>query len=128
MHETPKVATSTGVGGVFTAMSFATHDASLPLLCADETWHFLTDRGKCLFLKASPSSSSSSGLFLHCLSRGSEGSTMAVMERAIKEAFGEGLTPRHTMKPVLISCYDLRSSALLVFSCVGALENKSFDF
>ncbi|WOK98551.1 hypothetical protein Cni_G07263 [Canna indica] len=35
---------------------------------------------------------------------------------------------RDIVKPVLISCYDLCSSASLVFSCVDAMEDKIFDF
>ncbi|WOL09604.1 hypothetical protein Cni_G18357 [Canna indica] len=119
------VVAGTGVGGVFAAMLFATRDGIRPLFRADETWRFLADRGKRLFRNVS---SSSSGLFVCCLSRSGEGSTTAAMEKTMKEAFGGGLTLRDTVKPVLIPCYDLRSSAPLVFSRADALENKSFDF
>lgn len=46
----------------------------------------------------------------------------------MKTAFGEELTLRDTIKPVLISCYDLKSSAPLVFSRADALESESYDF
>lgn len=46
----------------------------------------------------------------------------------MKEAFGEKTTLRDTMKPVLIPCYDLQTSAPLVFSRADALESQSFDF
>ncbi|CAL9146865.1 unnamed protein product, partial [Musa hybrid cultivar] len=124
------VAAGAGVGGVFAAMLFATRDGARPLFHADDTWRFLADQGKRLFRKGSPSSSSSStpGMFLRCLFPGGEGSTTAAIERAMKEAFGESLTLRDTVKPVLIPCYDLRSSAPFVFSRADALESESFDF
>ncbi|WOL08828.1 hypothetical protein Cni_G17581 [Canna indica] len=50
------------------------------------------------------------------------------MERLMKEAFGETLTLHDTVKPVLIPCYDLQSSAPLVFSCADALESDSYNF
>jgi hypothetical protein len=46
----------------------------------------------------------------------------------MRAAFGEELTLRDTIKPVLISCYDLRSSAPLLFSRADALESRSYDF
>lgn len=46
----------------------------------------------------------------------------------MKAAFGQELTLRDTIKPVLISCYDLKTSAPLVFSRADALENGSYDF
>ncbi|RWW04690.1 hypothetical protein GW17_00032075 [Ensete ventricosum] len=125
------VAAGAGVGGVFAAMLFATRDGTRPLFHADDTWRFLADQGKRLFRKgSSPSSSSSStpGMFLRCLFPSGEGSTTAAIERAMKEAFGESLTLRDTVKPVLIPCYDLRSSAPFVFSRADALESESFDF
>ncbi|CAL9109400.1 unnamed protein product [Musa textilis] len=124
------VAAGVGVGGVFAAMLFATSDGARPLFHADDTWRFLADQGKRLFRKGSPSSSSSStpGMFLRCLFPGGEGSTTAAIERAMKDAFGERLTLRDTVKPVLIPCYDLRSSAPFVFSRADALESESFDF
>ncbi|CAL9753242.1 unnamed protein product [Musa acuminata subsp. burmannicoides] len=120
------VAAGTGVGGVLASMLFATRDGSLPLFRADDTWRFFVDSGERLFRKASPSPSSSG--FLRCLFPGGGGSTTAAMERAMKEVFGEGLTLRDTVKPVLIPCYDLRSSAPFVFSRADALESESFDF
>ncbi|XP_065030325.1 patatin-like protein 6 [Musa acuminata AAA Group] len=123
------VAAGTGIGGVFAAMLFATRDGARPLFRGEDTWRFLADRGKGLFRKAPPSSSSSPGLFVRCLFPGGGGSTTtAAMEKAMKEAFGESLTLKDTVKPVLIPCYDLRSSAPLVFSRADALESESFDF
>ncbi|XP_010934351.1 patatin-like protein 7 isoform X1 [Elaeis guineensis] len=122
------VIAGTGVGGVFAAMLVATRDGARPHFRADDTWRFLADQGKRFFR-----SPSSSGGFLRRVFEGGGGGwssakATAAMEMAIKEAFGEGLTLRDTVKPVLIPCYDLRSSAPLVFSRADALESESYDF
>ncbi|RWV87960.1 hypothetical protein GW17_00049998 [Ensete ventricosum] len=128
------VAAGTGIGGVFAAMLFATRDGSRPLFHADDTWRFLVDHGELLFRKASSSSSSSSshpGFIRRVFRGGGAGGTAAAtaaMEKVMKEAFGERLTLRDTVKPVLIPCHDLRSSAPFVFSRADALESESFDF
>ncbi|WOL04255.1 patatin-like protein 6 [Canna indica] len=123
------VAAGTGVGGIFTAMLFATQDGARPLFRADDTWRFLVNHGEHLFRKAPPSSSPG---FLRCVFPGEGGggtaAATASMEGVMKEAFGERLTLRDTMKPVLIPCHDLQTSAPLVFSRADALENESFDF
>ncbi|RWW33085.1 hypothetical protein GW17_00002222 [Ensete ventricosum] len=127
------VAAGTGVGGIFAAMLFATRDGARPIFHADDTWRLLADHGKILFGKDSPYACSSSRSFFRRIFRGGEGggaaaAATAAMEKVMKEAFGERLTLRDTVKPVLIPCYDLRSSAPLVFSRADALESESFDF
>ncbi|KAK1290957.1 hypothetical protein QJS10_CPB18g02127 [Acorus calamus] len=144
------VAAGTGVGGIFTAMLFATKDGSSPILHAEDTWRFLADNGKRFYPRSSPSSSSSSssegrrgGVFRRIFRGGGSngggggGGNMkwatAGMERAVKETFteekrGRGLTLKDTLKPVLIPCYDLTSSAPFLFSRADALESDSYDF
>lgn len=126
------LAAGTGVGGFFTAMLFATRDDSGPAFRADDTWRFLADKGGHFYRKSSSSAASSSTSLFSCVFRGGCGRAMAEMTRgmetAMKEAFGESLTLRDTVKPVLIPCYDLQSSAPLVFSRADALESESYDF
>ncbi|CAL9066724.1 patatin-like protein 6 [Musa acuminata AAA Group] len=127
------VVAGTGVGGVFAVMLFATRDGARPLFRADDTWRFLADHGKRLFRKASTSSPTSPtpshGFLCGVFQGGGGGGTATTaMERVMKEAFGDRLTLRNTVKPVLIPCYDLQSSAPLVFSRADALESESFDF
>ncbi|KAG6495075.1 patatin-like protein 6 [Zingiber officinale] len=131
------IAAGTGVGGVFAAMLFSTCDGLRPLFCADDTWRFLSDHGNRLLGKAPPSSPSSSsssspgflcGVFRGGGRGGGASSATLAMERVMKEAFGEKLTLRDTIKPVLIPCYDLQTSAPLVFSRADALESQSYDF
>ncbi|KAL3523435.1 hypothetical protein ACH5RR_016269 [Cinchona calisaya] len=131
------VATGSGVGGIFTAMLFATKDHNRrPIIHADDTWKFLADKGKQFY----PSSSSSGGGgFFRRVFRGSSGgggnsaaSSSTALEKSLKEAFvdetGRSLTLKDTLKPVLIPCYDLSSTAPFLFSRADALETDSFDF
>lgn len=127
------VAAGTGVGGIFTAMLFATKDQDRPIFKADDTWRFLADQGKRFYRS---SSGSSSGSFLKRIFKGgsgpgSTGAASGGLEKAVKEMFtekGRGLTLRDTLKPVLIPCYDLSSTAPFLFSRADALETESFDF
>nr|GMC52032.1 patatin-like protein 6 [Ipomoea batatas] len=127
------VAAGSGVGGIFTAMLFGTKDRSRPIFNADDTWRFLAENGKKLY--SSSSRGSGSGGFLRRVFRGSDGTVSAAarLEKAMKEAFtdektGRSLTLKDTLKPVLIPCYDLSSTAPFLFSRADALETESFDF
>ncbi|PKI56350.1 hypothetical protein CRG98_023235 [Punica granatum] len=129
------VAAGTGVGGIFTAMLFATKDRCRPIFAADDTWRLLADQGRKFYRGSSSSSSPSSGSLLRRIFRGGSsrsGSTAAAaMERAMKEAFtdkGRSLTLKDTLKPLLIPCYDLSSTAPFLFSRADALETDSYDF
>ncbi|KAK4764634.1 hypothetical protein SAY86_025724 [Trapa natans] len=129
------VAAGTGVGGIFTAMLFATKDRLRPISGAEDTWRFLADQGREFFRGSSSSSSSSNdGLMRRILSGGSSrsgGSAASAMERTMKEVFtekGRSLTLKDTLKPLLIPCYDLSSSAPFLFSRADALETDSYDF
>ncbi|KAL8231923.1 hypothetical protein R6Q57_001701 [Mikania cordata] len=111
------VAAGTGVGGVFTAMLFGSRGDGRPIFKAEDTWKLLADQGKRLFRRRS-----SSGWILRRKSGATSG-----FEEKMKEAF-TGLTLKNTLKPVLIPCYDLTSSAPFLFSRADALETNSFDF
>ncbi|CAD6210460.1 unnamed protein product [Miscanthus lutarioriparius] len=119
------LAAGTGAGGVFAAMLFSTHSRGAPLFHADDTWRLMADHAPRMFRR--PTSSSSTSLFCRGKKRPLAAPT-AALEEAMKAAFGEELTLRDTIKPVLISCYDLKTSAPLVFSRADALENESYDF
>ncbi|KAM0031801.1 putative patatin-like phospholipase domain, Acyl transferase/acyl hydrolase/lysophospholipase [Helianthus debilis subsp. tardiflorus] len=120
------VAAGTGVGGVFTAMLFGTGSDNRPLYKADDTWQFLAKQGMKLYRKKS-----SSGLLKRILGSNKSETGTSGFETAMKDAFvvnGTSLTLRNTLKPVLIPCYDLTSSAPFLFSRADALESSSFDF
>lgn len=130
------VAAGTGVGGVFTAMLFGSKNQSVPIFKAEDTWRFLAEQGQKLYHQKSSSNSGSSGGLLKRIFRGGGGDggvshATAAFENAMKEAFivnGKNLTLKDTLKPVLIPCYDLSSSAPFLFSRADAMETDSFDF
>ncbi|KVI06883.1 patatin-like protein 6 [Cynara cardunculus var. scolymus] len=130
------VAAGTGVGGVFTAMLFGSRNNSSPIFKAEDTWKFLAEQGKRLYQPKSSSGSGRGEGFLKRILRGGNSSggvthATAGFENAMKEAFtvnGQSLTLKNTLKPVLIPCYDLSSSAPFLFSRADALETDSFDF
>ncbi|KAK1651445.1 hypothetical protein QYE76_069250 [Lolium multiflorum] len=117
------LAAGTGAGGVFAAMLFSTHSRGTPLFRAEDTWRLVADHAPGLFRRPSTSTS----LFRRAKKRPLAAPT-AALSVAMRAAFGEELTLRDTIKPVLISCYDLRSSAPLLFSRADALESRSYDF
>ncbi|KAF9674869.1 hypothetical protein SADUNF_Sadunf10G0172100 [Salix dunnii] len=123
------VAAGTGIGGIFTAMLFGTKDHSRPIMKAEETWKFLADQGS----KFYTCGNGNGGFFKRFFRGGATGSTAATagLEKAMKETFsekGRNLTLKDTLKPVLIPCYDLSSTAPFLFSRADALETDSFDF
>ncbi|KAI3758102.1 hypothetical protein L6452_05650 [Arctium lappa] len=131
------VAAGTGVGGVFTAMLFGSRNNSSPIFKAEDTWKLLAEQGKRLYQPKSSSAGGGrgEGFFKRILRGGNGGGGVthatAGFENAMKEAFtvnGQSLTLKNTLKPVLIPCYDLSSSAPFLFSRADALETDSFDF
>uniref|UniRef100_A0A7N0V2T0 Patatin n=1 Tax=Kalanchoe fedtschenkoi TaxID=63787 RepID=A0A7N0V2T0_KALFE len=122
------VAAGTGVGGIFTAMLFGTKDQRSPIFRADETWKLLADNGKSIYASSAGNSRSS---LQRCFKSGSSRRGGSGMEKMMNEAFTSDarvLTLKDTLKPVLIPCYDLSSSAPFLFSRADALETDSFDF
>uniref|UniRef100_A0ACD5X1E3 Uncharacterized protein n=1 Tax=Avena sativa TaxID=4498 RepID=A0ACD5X1E3_AVESA len=117
------LAAGTGAGGVFAAMLFSTHSRGAPLFRAEDTWRLVADHAPGLFRRPATSTS----LFCRAKKRPLAAPT-AALSVAMKAAFGQELTLRDTIKPVLISCYDLKSSAPLLFSRADALESRSYDF
>ncbi|CAI9767465.1 unnamed protein product [Fraxinus pennsylvanica] len=127
------VAAGTGVGGIFTAMLFATNDRNRPVFHADETWKFLAAEGKKIY-HSSKSNHPKANFFKRAFNKktGSDNATTG-LEMAMKAAFkdektGRNLTLKDTLKPVLIPCYDLSSTAPFLFSRADALESDGYDF
>ncbi|XP_030520936.2 patatin-like protein 6 [Rhodamnia argentea] len=113
-------------------MLFSTKDHSRPLFWEDDTWKFLADHGR-KFYRSRPVSGS--GGFSRRLRRGApqlHDVATTALEKLMKESFGDGAERepmlRNTRKPVLVPCYDLTSSAPLLFSRANALETNEFDF
>ncbi|CAF2094750.1 hypothetical protein YC2023_064326 [Brassica napus] len=114
------VASGSGIGGVFTAMLFASSDGDRPIFNADDTWRFLANNGKRFYKPAS-----GTGRILNRVMKTGSGSKK--LEKSMKESFAE-MTLKDTLKPVLIPCYDLTSSAPFLFSRADALETDGYDF
>ncbi|KAJ3680955.1 hypothetical protein LUZ60_015444 [Juncus effusus] len=112
----------TGIGGVLSAMLFSSSNGSLPLFTADDTWRFMI--GRCPQLLARKSRKRG---FLRSRKRPLHSATKA-LESGMKELFGEKLTLKDTLKPLLIPCYDLNTCAPFVFSRADAIESDSYDF
>ncbi|XP_071734566.1 patatin-like protein 7 [Rutidosis leptorrhynchoides] len=120
------VAAGTGIGGVFTAMLFGNNNQNRPIFKADDTWRLLTEQGSRLYGVKKPKSK-----FKRLFGGGSCNHARTGFETAMKELFtvnGKSLTLKNTLKPVLIPCYDLASSAPFLFSRADALETDSFNF
>ncbi|KFK34738.1 hypothetical protein AALP_AA5G186500 [Arabis alpina] len=113
------VAAGSGIGGIFTAMLFGSRDGNRPIFRAEDTWQFLTKNAKGLY--------GSSSLMKRVMRTGSGCSGTGKLERVMRECFSE-LTLKDTLKPVLIPCYDLKSSAPFLFSRADALETDGYDF
>lgn len=125
----------TGTGGIFTAMLFVS-SPSVPVYNADDTWRFLAENGGRLYsVKKTGRQSNQRKSLFQCLFGGRKKGANTLtptptveMERSLKETFGEDINLSDTARPVLIPCYDLRTSAPFVFSRADALEAESFDF
>ncbi|KAI7732102.1 hypothetical protein M8C21_007081 [Ambrosia artemisiifolia] len=124
------VAAGTGFGGVFTAMLFGSGKDNRPIFKAEDTWKFMVENGE-RFYRQKPSP----GLFKRVFMTGNNNNNVKNktrgFESVVKGMFNVGehsLSLRDTLKPVLIPCYDLCSSAPFLFSRADALETESFDF
>ncbi|KZV28291.1 patatin-like protein 6 [Dorcoceras hygrometricum] len=127
------VAAGAGVGGILTAMLFASSDQDRPIFHAGDTWKFLSPVGTKLYLPAK--SRSSGGGFLKRIFKKTGGSKLYAsgLDKPMKESFtdvktGRVLTLKDTLKPVLIPCYDLSTAAPFLFSRADALETDSYNF
>ncbi|KAM7259809.1 hypothetical protein ACFE04_015550 [Oxalis oulophora] len=111
----------TGIGAILAVMISAADSSGRPLFSAREAVSFVTERNGELF------NAKFTGVFRRCR-RFSGGS----MDRVLRDAFsrddGHVLTLKDTCKPLLVPCFDLRSSAPFVFSRADASESPSFDF
>ncbi|KAK9945300.1 hypothetical protein M0R45_010822 [Rubus argutus] len=111
----------TGIGAVLAAMLVADDGSGRPLYTARDAVTSVAEKNSDLF------KARLAGVF--CRGRRYSGSSM---DKALSELLtrddGKVLTLKDTCKPLLIPCYDLKSSAPFVFSRADASESPSFDF
>lgn len=117
------IVAGTGIGAILAAMITAADAFGRPLYTARDAVRLITERNSELYkLK-------SAGVFRRrrkFSSRSMDNVLKQLLQR--KEEDGRLLTLKDTCKPLLIPCFDLKSSAPFVFSRADASESPSFDF
>ncbi|KAL6880239.1 hypothetical protein ACP4OV_011804 [Aristida adscensionis] len=104
-------AAGSGAGGVLAAMLFARGPRGRPLYSAEDALGFLLRRG---------GGWSGRGALVRRRSRAAAS--------AFRKVFGDELTLRDTLRPVLVPCYDLATRAPFLFSRADAAESPAYDF
>ncbi|GMJ09116.1 PATATIN-like protein 9 [Hibiscus trionum] len=112
----------TGVGAIIAAMLSADDGTGHPLFTAREAVKFITQNNSKLFKV-----NKLAGV-LHRQKRFSAKSMDKVLKEMFKRDDGTVLTLKDTCKPLLVPCFDLKSSAPFVFSRADASETPSFNF
>ncbi|KAJ1405160.1 Patatin-like phospholipase domain [Sesbania bispinosa] len=117
-----EIVAGTGIGAILAAMITTADAFGRPLYTAREAVRIVTERNSELYkLKTA-------GVF-----RWRRRFSSRSMDNVLKEVFqrkedGRLLTLKDTCKPLLIPCFDLKSSAPFVFSRADASESPSFNF
>ncbi|KAH7864525.1 hypothetical protein Vadar_030570 [Vaccinium darrowii] len=115
------IVAGTGIGALLAAMLVADDGNGRPLFTARDAVKYLTVKQSDLFnLKTI-------GVFRR-KKRFSGGSIDSSLKEALRRDDGYQLTLKDTCKPLLVPCFDLKSSAPFVFSRADASESPSYDF
>lgn len=115
------IVAGTGIGAILAAMLVADDGSGRPLFTAREAVNLVSEKNEELFKVRF------SGVIRR--RRRFSGSSMdKVLKDAFKREDGKVLTLKDTCKPLLVPCFDLKSSAPFVFSRADASESPSFDF
>ncbi|KAE8679624.1 putative inactive patatin-like protein 9 [Hibiscus syriacus] len=116
------VIAGTGVGAILAALISADDGTGHPLFTARGAVDIITQNNSELFKV----NKLAGFLFRRKIFNGKS------MDKALKELFkredGTVLTLKDTCKPLLVPCFDLKSSAPFVFSRADASESPSFNF
>nr|VDD58140.1 unnamed protein product [Brassica oleracea] len=115
------IVAGTGIGGILAALLVADDGSGKPMFTARDAVRFISEKNSELF------EIRHTGVFRRNR-RCSAGSMDRALEAAFRRDDGKVLTMKDTCKPLLVPCYDLKSSAPFVFSRAGASESPSFDF
>ena len=117
------IITGTGIGAILAAMISADDGFGRPLYTARDAVNFIADRNHEFYKMKTV------GVFRR-RQRFSTKSIESLLKRVFqgKESEGKSLTLKDTIKPLLIPCYDLKTSAPFVFSRADASESPSFNF
>ncbi|GAU23362.1 hypothetical protein TSUD_334090 [Trifolium subterraneum] len=117
------IITGTGIGAILAAMITADDGFGRPLYTARDAVSFITERNHDFYKEKTV------GVFRR-RRRFSSASIENLLKRVFqrKENEEKSLTLKDTCKPLLIPCFDLKSSAPFVFSRADASESPSFNF
>ncbi|KAL2323545.1 hypothetical protein Fmac_027924 [Flemingia macrophylla] len=117
------IVAGTGIGAILAAMITAADAFGRPLYTASDAVRLLSERNSDLY-RLKPGC-----VFRRRRRRFSSRSMDSVLKQVFRrEKEGRLLTLKDTCKPLLIPCFDLKSSAPFVFSRADASESPSFDF
>ncbi|KAL4362609.1 hypothetical protein GQ457_04G028070 [Hibiscus cannabinus] len=111
-----------GVGAIIAAMLSADDGTGHPLFTAREAVKFIAQNNSKLFKV-----NKLAGV-LRCQKKLSGKSMDKVLKEMFKREDETVLTLKDTCKPLLVPCFDLKSSAPFVFSRADASESPSFNF
>ncbi|KAJ8748415.1 hypothetical protein K2173_003052 [Erythroxylum novogranatense] len=115
------IVAGTGIGAILASMLVADDGCGRPLFSAREAVAFVAENNSEIFKVKTAG-------FLRRRRILSGKSMDKVLKEAFRREDGTILTLRDTCKPLLVPCFDLRSSAPFVFSRADALESPSFNF
>ncbi|KAF5930383.1 hypothetical protein HYC85_031256 [Camellia sinensis] len=115
------IVAGTGIGALFAAMLTAEDGNGRPLFTATDAVKFVTEKQSELYKVKHV------GVFRR--QRRFSGTNIdKVLQEALTREDGKVLTLKDTCKPLLVPCFDLKSSAPFVFSRADATESPSYDF
>lgn len=115
------IVAGTGIGALLAAMLSADDGSGRPLFTARETVDFLNRKSNELYKMKF-------GGLVRRHRKFSSKSMNTVLKEVFRRDDGEELTLKDTLKPLLVPCFDLKSSAPFVFSRADASESQSFNF
>lgn len=115
------IVAGTGIGALFAAMLTAEDGNGRPLFTATDAVKFVTEKQSELYKVKHV------GVFRR-RRRFSGTNIDKVLKEALTREDGKVLTLKDTCKPLLVPCFDLKSSAPFVFSRADATESPSYDF
>ncbi|KAL8530627.1 hypothetical protein ACS0TY_007602 [Phlomoides rotata] len=115
------IVVGTGIGALLAALIVADEGSGRPLFSATDAAEFLAKNQAEMFREKNLCG-------FRRRVRFSGRSMDGVLQEAFRRDDGSILTLKDTCKPLLVPCFDLKSSAPFVFSRADASESPSFDF
>ncbi|WJX18623.1 putative inactive patatin-like protein 9 [Trifolium repens] len=116
------IVAGTGIGAILAAMITAADSLGRPLYTAREAVRIITERNSELYKHKS------TGVFRRRRRFSSKNMDNVLKQVFLRKEDQKLLTLKDTCKPLLIPCFDLKSSAPFVFSRADASESPSFNF